>query len=80
MGKTGCAGCTYGVKPIGAPDELGLAVVDGDGKVYVIEESHTRWPDLYEHRFDGQQVKVSGEIVKSEGNIIWLQPTELSVL
>jgi YHS domain-containing protein len=79
-GKTGCAACSYGVKPIGAPNELGLAVVDQAGKIYVIEESHTRWPELYKARFDGKQVRVSGEIIRSEGNVAWVKPTELSTL
>ncbi len=77
-GKTGCAACSYGVNPIGAPNELGLAVVDQAGKVYVIEESHTRWPELYKARFDGRQVKVSGEIIRREGNVAWIKPSDLS--
>lgn len=80
QGATSCAGCSYGVKPIGAPDELGLAVVDSAGKVFVIEESHTRWPELYKARFDGKQVKVTGTVLKTEGNFVWVKPTELKVL
>jgi YHS domain-containing protein len=79
-GKTGCAACSYGVKPIGAPNELGLAVVDQAGKIFVIEESHTRWPELYKARFDGRKVQVSGEIIRSEGNVTWVKPSKLSIL
>ncbi len=80
QGKTACAACSYGVTPIGAPNELGLAVIGPSGKIFVIEESHTRWPELYKARFDGKQVEVSGHILKSQGNIVWVQPTELSTL
>ena len=79
-GKTACAGCEFGVTPLGAPKELGLAVATTDGKVYVIEEGHTRWPQIYKGRFDGQQVSVSGMIVKTAGNVAWVKPTNLTVL
>jgi len=64
QGTTSCAGCNYGVKPIGAPNELGLAVVDTAGTVYVIEESHTRWPERYKARFDGASY-FTGLLIKS---------------
>ena len=80
QGTTSCAGCNYGVKPIGAPDELGLAVVDSEGTVYVIEESHTRWPERYKARFDGEQVSVTGTVIKREGNVAWVQPSSLHTL
>ena len=80
QGTTSCAGCNYGVKPIGAPDELGLAVVDADGTVYVIEESHTRWPERYKARFNGEQVSVTGTVIKAEGKVVWVQPSSLHTL
>lgn len=76
-GKTACAACEFGVTPIGAPEELGLAVTTANGKVYVIEDSHTRWPRLYEDRYDGKLVKVSGNVIKTDGNITWVSPSEL---
>ena len=80
QGTTSCAGCNYGVKPIGAPEELGLAVVDADGTVYVIEESHRRWPERYQARFNGEQVSVTGTVIKREGNVVWVQPSSLHTL
>jgi YHS domain-containing protein len=80
QGTTVCAGCEYGVTPINAPDELGLAVKTADGKIYVIEESHTRWPQLYKDRFDGKQVSVSGKVIKTQGNISWIAPADLRTL
>ena len=79
QGKTGCAGCDHGVSPIGAPEELGLSVTSVDGTIYVIEDSHDRWPELYKARFEGKQVSVTGEVVKSEGNIHWIKPTMLKM-
>ncbi len=79
-GETACSGCSFGITPIGAPDELGLAVINDDGNIYIIEDSHTRWPDLYEMRFEGKQVSVSGSVIKSEGKAVWIKPDRLSVL
>ena len=79
-GKTSCAACSHGVKPIGAPDQLGLAVTDSDGAVFIVEDAHSRWPSLYKSRFDGKSVRVAGKVVKREGKFTWVSPTELSVL
>lgn len=76
-GKTACAACEFGVTPVGAPQELGLAVKTANGQVYVIEEGHTRWPQLYKDRFEGKRVAVSGDIIKSKGNISWIKPSNL---
>ena len=80
VGKSGCAGCDYGVKPIGAPDELGLAVKTADGRVYVVENAHTLYAKIYEGRFDGLSLEVSGQVLKREGNIVWVQPASLKVV
>lgn len=79
-GKTACAACEFGITPLGAPDELGLAVTTNDGKVYVIEEGHTRWPQVYKQRFDGQAVSVSGTVLKTAGNVTWIKPSQLTTL
>jgi YHS domain-containing protein len=79
-GRTGCAGCDYGVTPIGAPDELGLAVTTPDGQVIVVEDAHEKWPAIYEARFEGGQVEVTGRIIRESGRIKWLQPTALRVV
>lgn len=77
QGKTSCAACEFGVKPIHAPEELGMAVTTAQGKIFVIEESHTRWPKLYKDRYDGVRVAVSGNVIKTEGNISWIQPSAI---
>jgi len=79
-GKSGCAGCEHGVAPIGAPDTLGLAVTADDGQVYVVEDAHQLYSDVYERRFDGLPLEVSGTALKSEGKITWIQPRKLKVL
>jgi YHS domain-containing protein len=80
IGRSGCAACEHGVTPLGAPDELGLAVNTPDGKVYVIEDAHRLYPQVYKDRFSHLQLKVSGEILKERGKTTWLKPSELSVI
>lgn len=77
QGTTACAACEFGVTPINAPDELGLAVTTTEGQIYVIEESHTRWPKLYKDRYAGLQVAVSGNVIKTKGNITWINPSAI---
>ena len=79
-GTSTCAGCEHGVAPIGAPDELGLGLESKDGMLYVIEEAHQRYPDVYRGRFKKLTVKVRGTIVKADENVRWLDPQELRVL
>jgi len=79
-GKTTCAGCAHGVTPIQNPEELGLAVDTADGKVVVVEQAHKLYSSVYKNRFSGQQVRVSGRVLKQEGRVTWIEPTELTVL
>ncbi len=79
-GKTACAGCEYGVTPLQSPDELGLAVNLPDGKVIVVEQAHKLYANVYENRFAGQQVRVSGHVLKQEGRFTWIEPTALTVV
>jgi len=79
-GKSGCAGCDHGVAPIGAPDELGLAVSTANGDVYVVEDAHTHYPNIYERRFEGLALDVTGRVIKRQGKIVWVQPAEVNVL
>lgn len=79
-GRSGCAGCDHGVVPIGAKDTLGLAVNTPDGKVYVVEDAHKLYPDVYQKRFGGLQLQVTGKVLKRNGKIAWIQPSRLKVL
>ena len=79
MGKTTCAGCEHGVKTIENPEELGLAVNTDDGRVVIVEQAHKLYRNAYEHRYDGQQVRVSGRVIKQQGRFTWIEPTELIV-
>jgi hypothetical protein len=76
-GRTRCAGCDFGVGPIQNPEELGLAVNTDDGRVVIVEQAHTLYRDAYEHRYDGQRVRVSGRVIKQQGRFTWIEPTEL---
>jgi len=78
-GKTACAGCAYGVRPITDADSLGIAVVAGD-KVYVVEGGEKRYPDLFKARFDGVPVELKGTVKKSQGKFVWVEPTLVTKL
>jgi hypothetical protein len=75
-----CPVCVHGVVPIGSPDQLGLAVNAPEGNVYVIEDAHKLYPNVYEHRFEGLPLEVRGKVLKRDGKITWIQPAQLKVL
>ncbi len=79
-GKSGCAGCDYGQHPLRDPDELGLAVTTDDGTVFIVEDAHKRYPQLYERRFDGVPLEVVGQVLKREGQFVWIEPQEVKAL
>jgi len=80
VGRSGCAGCEFGVSPIGAPQELGLVVVDDQGRVTVIEGAHQDYPQIYSDRFEHQQLLVEGRIIKTDGKVSWLKPSSVQVI
>ncbi len=79
QGRTSCAGCEHGVKPLGAPDELGLAVVTEGDQVYIIEDAHKLYPKIYEERFQGQVVKLTGTVLQERGSFVWVRPDDVRV-
>lgn len=79
-GKTSCAGCEHGVKPVHSPKEMGLAVGKKGGRVFVIENAHKLYPEIYKSRFDGKQVMVSGKVIKQKGKFAWIEPTKLQLV
>jgi YHS domain-containing protein len=79
VGKTTCAGCEHGVTPIQNPEELGLAVNADDGRVVIVEHAHKLYRRAYENRYSGEQVRVSGRVIKQQGRFTWIEPTELMV-
>jgi YHS domain-containing protein len=79
QGKSSCAGCEYGVAPIGSPNELGLAVRTDDG-IIVVEDAHKLYPNIYASRFESVQLAVSGEVLKRDGKFIWVKPSDLKVV
>ena len=78
-GRSGCAGCDHGIAPLGAPDELGLAINASDGTIYVVEDAHSLYPNIYEKRFDGLSLKLAGNVIKRQDKFAWVKPTELAV-
>lgn len=79
-GNAGCAACEFGVRPLGSPDELGLAVKSATGTVYIIENAHSLYPRTYADRFDGNSLSVTGQVVQREGNYVWINPTSLTTI
>ncbi len=78
VGVTSCAACEHGVHPIGAPDELGLAIKGSDGRVYVVEDAHKLYSDIYQNRFDGLTVELKGTPIQTKEKIVWVRPQSVS--
>jgi len=79
-GKSGCGTCDHGVVTLGAPDVMSLSVTTPDGTIYIVEDAHKLYPDVYKHRFDELPLAVSGIQLKRDGKIVWIQPTKLESL
>ena len=79
-GTSGCAACDYGIHPIRDEDELGLAVRADDGTVYIVESAHSRYPELYEKRFDGLKLELTGKVLKRDGNFVWVDPEDVKAI
>ena len=79
-GMSACAGCEFGVTPLGNPEELGLAVKTSNGNIVVVERAHELYPTIYKARFEGQNIKVSGKLLKTDGKVAWLKPSSVQVI
>jgi len=77
IGKTACAGCSYGIRPTTDSDSLGIAVVT-ENAVYVVEGGEKRYPELFDARFDGINVELHGSVRKKQGKFVWVEPTTIS--
>jgi YHS domain-containing protein len=76
-GRTACAGCAYGVRPVSDADSLGIAVIVGE-IVYVVEGGEKRYPELFNARFDGLTVELKGTVKQTQGKFVWVEPTALT--
>ena len=79
-GKSGCAACDHGVHPLQSESELGLAVSADDGTVYIVEEAHRLYPQVYEKRFDSLHVRGQRQGFKRDAEFVWLEPSELRII
>lgn len=77
-GRSGCAACEFGVQPLQGAG-LGFAVAADDGRVYVIEHVEQKHPDLFEQRFKGFRVQVTGLALKEQGKFVWLDPQRIEL-
>jgi YHS domain-containing protein len=80
LGTSGCAACDHGVQPLGAKDTLGLAINATDGTVYVVENAHMLYPKIYENRFDGLKLHLTGTVLKRDEKFVWIMPADLKVV
>lgn len=77
-GTSACAACSYGVHPLQDPDQLGLAIKTSDGQIIVVEGAHQSAPGTYRDRFSSLNLEVTGTVIKSQGNVTWVQPSRLA--
>ena len=76
-GKTACAACEFGVRPIADASSLGMAVVVGN-TVYIVEGAERGYPELFKARLDGLMVELKGTVKKTQGKFVWVEPSSLS--
>ncbi len=80
QGRSGCAGCQHGVFPIGSPNELGLAIKTPDGRVIIVEDAHELYPKVYDDRFGALNLRVTGQVIQTRDQFVWVQPDRLTVV
>ncbi|MCA9040868.1 MAG: hypothetical protein KDA65_11010 [Planctomycetaceae bacterium] len=78
-GRSACAGCEFRVRPTLNPEELGLAVVVSDTEIYIIENAHKEYTQIYDDRFDSIKLAVKGKVLKKEGRYTWVKPEKITV-
>ncbi|MEP3480426.1 MAG: hypothetical protein ABJZ55_14340 [Fuerstiella sp.] len=78
QGMSSCAACSHGVHPLNDPGQLGLAIKTNDGQIIVVEGAHQMAPDTYRDRFNALNLEVTGTVIKSQGNVTWIQPNSLT--
>lgn len=77
-GRTACAACEFGVRPLTDSGSLGLAVVSS-GKIFVVDRAEQLYPSLYADRFGGLNVELQGTVQRQDGNVVWIAPTSLNI-
>lgn len=78
-GRGGCAACEHGITPIGSPQELGLAVNTRDGQIFVVENAHRLYPQIYKGRYNSPLLNVTGKVVRKTGHISWIAPQSVTL-
>lgn len=76
-GITACAMCEHGVSPLHGGRTKGMAIVLEDGRIAVVENAHNLYQDAYRVRENHLHAELTGRIVKSENNVIWVHPESL---
>ena len=78
-GITACALCEHGVSPLHDARTEGMAIVLKDGRIAVVENAHNFYPEAYRVREKHLPAELTGRIVKSENNVIWVHPESLEL-
>lgn len=79
VGTTACALCEHGVSPIHGARTKGLALALDDGRIAVVENAHNYYPEAYRIRERHLKAVLTGRVVHSERNVIWVHPASLDV-
>jgi hypothetical protein len=56
-----------------------MAIVLDDGRIALVENAHNFYPEAYRVREKHLRAELSGRIVKSEENVIWVHPESLEL-
>jgi len=51
-------------------------VVAGNIK-YIVEGGEKRYPAIFDARFDGLKVRLTGTVKRAEGDVVWVEPDSL---
>ncbi len=78
-GTTACAMCEHGVSPLHGGRTKGMAIVLEDGRIAVVENAHNLYPDAYRVREKHLHAELTGRVVKTEKNVIWVHPESLEL-
>ena len=54
-------------------------IVLEDGRIAVVENAHNFYPEAYRVREKHLPAELTGRIVKSENNVIWVHPESLEL-
>jgi len=70
-GTTTCSTCEYGVPLLGAKGPFDPAIKAIDGKVYIVEDAHKFYPQLYTDCFAAAPAASKVHLLQTTDNFVW---------